>query len=168
MRLSEARIKAKEIYGESGYAVLRGINKRLCVIGFVDRTGSKLGVNVGLATAASFEEAFSIADPFTAVYFLKRAAALQQEFLAATAALERPYRAAGGYPAAWPGSRNCLRNPGTARLSRRSNDSTALRIRGLTKFGDQVCAAACPRKKSFQQFRSRMVPQEVRDITLLW
>ena len=88
MKLSEARVKAKEIYGESGYAVLRGTNKRLCVIGFVDRTGSKLGVNVDLATAASFEDAFSIADPSTAVHFLKRAAALQQEFLAATLALE--------------------------------------------------------------------------------
>jgi hypothetical protein len=88
MKLSEARIKAKAIYGESGYAVLRGSNKRLCVIGFVDRTGSKLGVNVDLATAASFEDAFADAPPSTAVYFLKRATALQQEFLAATAALE--------------------------------------------------------------------------------
>ena len=43
MKLSEARIKAKLIYGESGYAVLRGTNKKLCIIGFVDRTGSKLG-----------------------------------------------------------------------------------------------------------------------------
>jgi hypothetical protein len=88
MKLSEARIKAKVIYGESGYAVLRGANKRLCVIGFVDRTESKLGVSVDLATAASFEDAFSAAPPSTADYFLKRAVALQQEFLAATAALE--------------------------------------------------------------------------------
>ena len=138
MKLSEARIKAKVIYGESGYAVLRGANKKLCIIGFIDRTASNLGVSVDLASAASFEDAFSAAPPSTGDYFLKRAAALQQEFLAATAALERPYRAAGGYPAAWPGSRNCLRNPGTARLSRRSNDSTALRIRDLTKSGDQV------------------------------
>ena len=88
MKLSEARIKAKEIYGECGYAVVRGANKKLCVIGFVDRTGSKLGVNVDLATEASFEDAFSAAPPSKAVYFLKRTAALQQEFLAAAAALE--------------------------------------------------------------------------------
>ncbi|MCU1223519.1 MAG: hypothetical protein JWQ42_1612 [Edaphobacter sp.] len=88
MKLSEARIKAKEIYGESGYAVLRGTNKKLCVIGFVDRTGSKLGVNVDLATAASFDDALSAAPPSKAVYFLKRTAALQKEFLAAAAALE--------------------------------------------------------------------------------
>jgi hypothetical protein len=88
MKLSEARIKAKVIYGKSGYAVLRGANKKLCIIGFVDRTGSNLGVSVDLASAASFEDAFSAAPPSTAVYFLKRAAALQQEFLAAIAALE--------------------------------------------------------------------------------
>jgi hypothetical protein len=88
MKLSEARIKAKVIYGESGYAVLRGANKRLCVIGFVDRTESNLGVSVDLASAASFEDAFSAAPPSTVVYFLKRTAALQQEFLAAAAALE--------------------------------------------------------------------------------
>jgi hypothetical protein len=88
MKLTEARIKAKEIYGESGYAVLRGANKKRCVIGFVDRTGSKLGVNVDVATAASFEEAFSIADPSTAAYFLKKSTALQQEFFVAATALE--------------------------------------------------------------------------------
>jgi hypothetical protein len=37
----------------------------------------------------------------------------------------------------------------TARLSRRSNDSAALQLMDLTKSGDQVCAAACPRKKNF-------------------
>ncbi|RZU29090.1 hypothetical protein [Edaphobacter modestus] len=88
MKLSEARIKAKEIYGETGYAVLRGANKKLCVIGFVDRTGSRLGINVDLASAASFEEAFLAAPPSTAVYFLKRTAEIQTEFLAAAAALE--------------------------------------------------------------------------------
>jgi hypothetical protein len=88
MKLSEARIKAREFYGESGYAVLRGTNKRLCVMGFVDRTGSKLGANVDVATAASFEEAFSIADPSTAAYFLKKSTVLQQEFFVAANALE--------------------------------------------------------------------------------
>jgi hypothetical protein len=61
---------------------------RICVIGFVDRTGSNLGVNVDLASATSFEDAFAAAPPSTAVYFLKKAAALQQELLAATTALE--------------------------------------------------------------------------------
>ena len=88
MKLSEARIKAKVIYGESGYAVLRGANKKLCIIGFIDKTGSNLGVSIDLACAASFEDAFSAAPPSTGDYFLERAAALQQEFLAATAALE--------------------------------------------------------------------------------
>ncbi len=63
MQLSKARIKAKEIVGESGYAVLRGTNKKICIIGFVDRTGSKLGVIVDLVTAASFEDAFSTVVP---------------------------------------------------------------------------------------------------------
>jgi hypothetical protein len=88
MKISEARIKAKEIYGESGYAVLRGANRKLHVIGFVDRTGSKLGVNVDMARAGSFEEAFSQASPSKAVYFVERAAAVQREFRAAADALD--------------------------------------------------------------------------------
>jgi hypothetical protein len=88
MRLGEARAKAKEIYGESGYAVLRGANKKLHVIGFVDKTGSKLGVNVDVASAASFEEAFSVADTSRAAYYLKKSAALQYEFWCAASALE--------------------------------------------------------------------------------
>jgi hypothetical protein len=88
MKLSEARIKAKEIYGESGYAVLRGAKKKLCIIGFIDRTGNTLGVNVDVASASSFEEAFSVADPSKAAYYLKKSASLQHEFWAAAAALD--------------------------------------------------------------------------------
>jgi hypothetical protein len=88
MTLTEARIRAKAMYGEAGFAVLRGANKRICVIGFIDRTTSNIGESVDVATAPTFEEAFSIAPPSTAVYFLKKTAALQRDFLAAASALE--------------------------------------------------------------------------------
>ena len=88
MTIGEARIKAKQMYGKSGYAVLRGANKKLHVVGFIDKTGSELGIDVTVATAPSFEEAFAAADPSTASYYLKRSAELQQEFWAAVAALD--------------------------------------------------------------------------------